>query len=136
MQWTEARGRAIVYERAGGRCEAAVPGVCLGTIDSVHHRRKAGRVWNPANLLAVCGDGTTGCHGWIEHHPDKAREDGLWVDSTDDPLEVSVHMRWENARAWWFLDDEGILHYDESEFEPLVPSWGASPLHFSSKQTR
>jgi hypothetical protein len=33
----------------------------------------------PANLLALCGSGTTGCHGWVESNREQAYELGLLV---------------------------------------------------------
>jgi hypothetical protein len=118
----EDRGRAIVKERADGRCEAAIDYVCYGSHDTTHHRLKKGQggSWAPSNLLGVCGDGTVGCHGYIEANPSWAMEEGLWVRSTSNPRDVSVHMRWANQKSWWFLDDEGLLHWDESDFEDLA----------------
>jgi hypothetical protein len=135
MAFPEARARAIVMQRSGGLCEAVVPGVCLGKAASIHHRRKPGRLWNPSNLLHLCGDGTIGCHGWIEAHPALAHEDGLWLFEGEDPATTSCHMRWENQRSWWFLDDEGIFTWDESDYEPLVYSFGA-PAMFHVKPIR
>lgn len=116
----EARARAIVAERSGGRCEAVIEGVCLGRAHSMHHRRKPGRLWNPSNLLHLCGDGTRGCHGWIEAHPTKANELGLWLMNGDGmPSEVSVQMRWESLKSWFVLDDEGSLEWDTHDYEAL-----------------
>ena len=135
MSFSEERGRAIVKERSGGRCEAAIRNVCLGDAASVHHRQKRshGGTWAPSNLLHVCGDGTIGCHGWIEAHPQRANEGGLWLFAGEDPAETSVYMRWENLKSWYLLDDEGILHWDGTDFQPLTYSW-ASPFHV--KHTR
>lgn len=121
----EEKARHIVRTRANGRCEAAIPNVCFGTHDTTHHRRKrryADTRWVASNLIAVCGDGTRGCHGYIEAHPAWAMDEGLWLRENDDPREVSVHMRWgqAHAKSWWVLDDEGLLHWDGGEFEPLV----------------
>ena len=122
---TEEAARHIVKLRAGGVCEAAIPNVCSGSHDTTHHRlkrRHAAERWAPSNLLGVCGSGTTGCHGWIEAHPTFAKEEGYWLEPHQDPREVSVHMRWSqtSTRSWWFLDDEGMLTWDESDIEPVV----------------
>jgi hypothetical protein len=95
--------RRIVRTRSGGVCE--VCGRARAT--SQHHRRKAGRVSVPSNVLDTCGDGTTGCHGDIEANPDRSRASGWWVDTTDDPATVPVvHAAW----PWRvLLDDEGLL---------------------------
>ena len=68
LAWPEAAGRASVRERSQGRCE-----LCgRAQADGVHHRqpRSAGGSWHPANLLDLCGSGTTGCHGLVEAHRD------------------------------------------------------------------
>lgn len=51
----------------------------------------------PANLLTLCGSGTTGCHGWVEHHPEWAKAHGwsvsrTWADGRllIDPADVAV----------------------------------------------
>lgn len=44
----------------------------------------------PANLVVMCGTGTTGCHGRTEREPDWARERGYRVDSWDSPRTVPV----------------------------------------------
>lgn len=132
---SEAKVREIVRTRSGGKCEAVVPGVCLGLAQSMHHRRKPGRVWQPSNLLHLCGDGTIGCHGWIEANPELAHYDGLWLFAGEAPLTTSCHMRWENQRSWWFLDDDGCFTWDESEYEPLVYSF-AAPGAFHVKPHR
>lgn len=76
--------REVVYARSGGDCEVRYPRVCLGRATNWHHRRAAGRIWTPANGLHVCGSGTTGCHGWITHHPAMAREFGWTVSNYTD----------------------------------------------------
>lgn len=69
--------------RSGACCEARVPGWCLadartGSVEqlprwrvSIHHRRARGMggtrredTHDPANLMLLCGDGVSGCHGW------------------------------------------------------------------------
>ena len=80
-----AQARAEVIERSGGRCEAAVEGVCRGMGTNAHHRQLAGQGGpdTPENLLWVCGSGTTGCHGWIHANPQQAIWLGLLVSSFD-----------------------------------------------------
>lgn len=105
---TEAECRRIVADRAGDTCEVRLAGVCQGRASNMHHRRKHGRDWTPSNVLHVCGSGTTGCHGWIEHHPDLARELGLWVDSTGDPAATPATLWPETLwRDRWLLDELG-----------------------------
>lgn len=98
---------AKIIDREFGKCA-----VCYNTIDttqdrgtswSIHHRcpRAAGgtsRVWvnEAANLLLVCGSGTTGCHGWIESNRDTARQQGLLISSNGIALAEDVEI--EHAR--------------------------------------
>ena len=106
---SEQAARAIVYARSQGRCE-----VCGNySAQSVHHRMKEGRPWEPANLLHICGDGTRGCHGWIENHPTHAQALGLWlrrgVDFTVWPAWLHPTMWW---RGWWLLDNDGCWSWE------------------------
>lgn len=101
----ESSARRIVRARSAGLCE-----VCgLRWAESMHHRRKTGRVWASSNLLHVCGDGTVGCHGWIEAHPNEAEQAGWWVRSYDVPADapVLVHISWWGSRQRVLLDDLG-----------------------------
>lgn len=134
----ETKARAIVRERSGGMCEMGLPHICLRHAAGVHHRVKRGQggPWTPSNLLDACGSGTTGCHGWAESHPTLAFEEGISLHRGDDPAAISVHMRWANQRSWWFLDDEGLLHWDESDFEDVVLADGHLTWIFSAKPAR
>ncbi|UQN29451.1 HNH endonuclease [Brachybacterium kimchii] len=48
---------------------------------SIHHRQGRGgdSPHSPANLVLLCGSGTTGCHGWVHAHPAAAYAAGLMV---------------------------------------------------------
>lgn len=102
-EWDEITLRLLV--RSGGLCEARTAG-CLAGPDgrlsdrpdrrsvrhSRHHRQPRGmggtageQVHDLANLLLVCGDGTTGCHGWIEQHRTFSYRQGLLVPAGEDP---------------------------------------------------
>lgn len=89
---TEARGRHVVRERSGGLCEIAF--LCRGRAraTSWHHRegRAQGGTWSPANGLDACGDGTTGCHGFVTAYPALAKVMGWSVARGSDPSEVAV----------------------------------------------
>lgn len=75
--------RAVIWHRAQGCCE--VCGYRLPEVGwNAHHRRGRGMggtslVQSVADGLAVCGSGTTGCHGWIEDHFTWAWERGYKV---------------------------------------------------------
>lgn len=105
--------RELVRERSGGFCEIAIPSVCLGQAQSMHHRFKEsqGGHWDPANILHSCGDGATGCHGWVEANPDDARLRGLWLQGRDDPATTPVLMAWRGIYQWFTLDHDGGLHW-------------------------
>ena len=58
----------------------------------IHHRKPRGMggtrdplINSPANLVLLCGSGTTGCHGWVESHRTEAREQGWLVSQHADP---------------------------------------------------
>lgn len=74
----------------------------------MHHRKKRGQggLWTPENIVAVCGDGTTGCHGWCEHHPAKAAAKGFHVRPWDDPGQIPIHYRLSH---WALLAADGTL---------------------------
>lgn len=92
---------ACVLERAGYRCECCgTPlGDRRGEDFSIHHRRcrgMGGTNWFgsnlPSNLMAVCGSGTTGCHGWIESHRFEAMALGYLVSRYQDPSAVPAQI--------------------------------------------
>lgn len=109
----ETRCRELVRARSGGFCEIAIPGVCEGRAVSMHHRFKEGQGggWDPANILDTCGDGTTGCHGWVEANPTDAELRGLWIHGNDDPALTPVQLAWRGIYGWFLLDHAGGLRW-------------------------
>ena len=103
-EWTERTARAALrvrnhMDRSGpslGSCERCARWSVL----TLHHRMKRGQggTWSPANCVMVCGDGTRGCHGWIEGHPDAAAEEGFHVRPWEDPAAREVLIRWDRVR--------------------------------------
>ena len=99
--------RALIIERSNARCER-----CGGTLNgihgmSIHHRdargmggSKAPWLGEPPNLLALCGSGTTGCHGRIEHEPAWAYKRGLLLRTGDRPDETPFM---DSQDRWWLL---------------------------------
>lgn len=80
---------------------------------SIHHRRNRGSggsrlAWVnlPANLVPVCGSGTTGCHGWIETHRTDAYEDGFLVSKLGIHRADEVSIR-HKIHGDVYLNDEG-----------------------------
>lgn len=103
---TSAR-RSTVTARAGWRCE--ICGTVLGWPDgsggtwcaphSFHHRRPRGMggttrpdANSPANLLLLCGTGTTGCHGRVEANRAAAHQLGWLLHQTEDPTQVPAYV--------------------------------------------
>lgn len=95
--------RAAVLLRDEGKCQRC--GMWLANVpSSIHHRkpRKAGgrhgaaadQINDMANLVTLCGTGTTGCHGEIEHDRNQARDDGWLVYEHEDPADVMVLSEW------------------------------------------
>lgn len=89
--------RAIVWTRAGGRCEVCGSSLAGMLGFSVHHRRARGmggtrrsETNTPSNLLVVCGSGTTGCHGHIESHREQSYAAGLLLHDGQAPADVPV----------------------------------------------
>lgn len=71
---------------------------------SIHHRypRGMGGSSNPeinstANLMVLCGTGTTGCHGWVEAHRGQAREDGLLLHGIELPGTNPAFSEYRNS---------------------------------------
>ena len=114
---TEAQGRRAVRERSQGRCELCGRQPAQG----VHHRqpRSAGGTWSPANLLDLCGSGTTGCHGMVEAHRDPFT--GRPCDTYLNGWHVAwgIHPTVWGVRlahpvygpAWWNLDEDGGMRW-------------------------
>jgi hypothetical protein len=67
---------------------------------------------HPANGLALCGSGTTGCHGWVERHPEHASTLG-WRIASGSP--VGAPYLWPAPGSTWewvSVDDDGSLVYE------------------------
>jgi hypothetical protein len=81
--------KLVVLARSQGDCEVRIPGVCLGRATNYHHRlRREFGDERPENYIHLCGSGTTGCHGWIEHNRTESYEKGWLVKSTGDPAKI------------------------------------------------
>ncbi|MCM0619809.1 HNH endonuclease [Nocardioides bruguierae] len=97
--------RHLVIARCAGRCERCGRGLRIGDTwtgdHSIHHRRPRGMggttdptANTPANLLLLCGSGTTGCHGWVEANRGEATRLGWLVPRGVDPATVGVADIW------------------------------------------
>lgn len=93
--------RPIVAKRSGGMCER-----CGAARASDMHHRKLRRHGDhgPANLVHLCGSGTTGCHGWVHANPAAALLEGFICPSWEDPRKQRVKHAWLGLVT---LDDDG-----------------------------
>ena len=95
-----------IHQRDGNRCAR-----CGRRSQSVQHRIHGDRSDNRAsNLVAMCGSGTTGCHGWAESHRKDAREVWGWEVSKHRRQDTTTVPVWyENhplGRGWFLLRDD------------------------------
>lgn len=59
---------------------------------------------SPANIVELCGSGTTGCHGWVHQHVKEAVRLGLIVPLGRDPRTTPV-CDWQGI--WLRLNQDG-----------------------------
>jgi 5-methylcytosine-specific restriction protein A len=100
--------RELVKRRAGDCCERC--GAAISADHSYHHRRPRGmggtkRKDTAANLVLVCGSGTTGCHGLIESQRTASFATGWLVRQHQDPASVPI----DRHGAWVLLTEHGTL---------------------------
>lgn len=94
VDWDPDLVMQLLVTRSFGLCEGRTV-ACLapaGQLDalpryrvSIQHRLSRGMggtrrpdVHDMQDLLVLCGDGTTGCHGWVEGRRPGMKERGLW----------------------------------------------------------
>lgn len=102
--------RKLVWTRSGGFCESCGRDV-VDMPHSIHHRRPRRMggssdpaTNSPANLLLLCGSGTSGCHGRIEGNRHAAIVLGQLLHARDEPAKVAV---FHHRRGLVFLNDDG-----------------------------
>jgi len=61
-----------------------------------------------SNLLAVCGTGISGCHGYIENNREESYEKGWLVRQHEEATQVPVKL---SLYGFVYLDDEGGFKY-------------------------
>lgn len=76
---------------------------------------------SPANIIELCGSGTTGCHGWAHAHPAEAERFGYIIPSWRAPL--SVPIRDWNGDWWWLLDDGTAQRLTQIEIIEWQSNW-------------
>lgn len=87
---------------------------------SIHHRkrRSQGVDNGAANLVTLCGHGTSGCHGHAHSEIAAARLSGMLLRSTENPAEMPM----EHAiHGHVLLLDDGTWQRVEAEFIPALP---------------
>lgn len=102
--------RAMVLARDGFLCVRC--GVSVADRSrSIHHRvrRSQGGRNVPECLITLCGDGLTGCHGWVHRNIAEARTSGWLLLGTDDPLAEGVLYASEHQSGLtlWLTPDGG-----------------------------
>lgn len=99
----ERKCRKLVYGRSEQLCDRCCRG--SGSL-TVHHRKKRsqGGLWTPDNCVLLCGHGTAGCHGWVEHNPDAACAEGFHVRPWQQPSQIPVLWR---GNQWIYLLENG-----------------------------
>lgn len=96
--------RRAVYARDNGSCQRCGR-ECLDWQHSIQHRLP-GQMGGDrhkhqlANMVLMCGTGTTGCHGWAESHREQAHAQGWLVHRWETPATVPI-LRY--TRTWWLL---------------------------------
>ncbi|MFB9687673.1 hypothetical protein [Amycolatopsis plumensis] len=109
---SESRCRKFVPVRSSGVCE-----ICgQHRAESLHHRKGRGQggPWQPSNIVHLCGDGTTGCHGLVTNKRAEHYDRGWLVHPTADPaLTPFDHWLWGPV----YLDDLGDYHQRKPALE-------------------
>lgn len=83
----------------------------------MHHRLPRGMggsrwagIHSPALLVLLCGDGTTGCHGWVEANRAEARRLGwLLLRHLFDLDPADIPLRWADRPDRLFLHHDGSV---------------------------
>lgn len=85
--------RSDVLERDDFTCQRCKISI-LGRAYSLHHRkgRRGEDSHSRANLVVLCGSGSTGCHGHVHGHPNEAYSSGFMIHRLgfDDPADVPL----------------------------------------------
>lgn len=111
------------------RCGRHVVHLERGVAWSIHHRRPRGAggtslAWvnAAANLIVLCGSGTTGCHGWIESNREVAKEAGWLISQNGRLTAVEVPLPHVLLGEVFLTDEGGWVAVDGS---PEPDEWKA-----------
>lgn len=104
--------REQVYARDHRLCRR-----CGKQGDSIQHRIPRGmggskdpRINSLSNLVMLCGDGTRGCHGYVESHRDEAYSTGWLVHRFEDPELVPLEGMF--GMEFRLLNDGTVVYLD------------------------
>lgn len=105
MDDSESAARGRVHDRSGGVCERCG----AREAESFSHRIPTGQGgrYTAANGLDTCGDGTSGCHGWIEMNPTEARRHGQRLSARKKPDREPVLIYHGGVLVRALLHDDG-----------------------------
>lgn len=105
---------------ACARCGRHVAHLERGMAWSIHHRRPRGNggtsiawVGEAANLVILCGSGTTGCHGWAESFRGDARRAGFLVPLNGVQKADEVAIDHKTLGLVYLTDDGGWVPVEE-----------------------
>lgn len=111
--------RAAVFRRAGHRCERCGTHTSLTLSHCI--ARSRGGPWTHWNVRALCGSGTTGCHGWLEANPAQAEAEGWRIPGS------IVRGRYVGPNASVrYLVNEGVWPLEAEVEEVYVPQLDAA----------
>lgn len=106
-QWDADAWQAADWQlttRAHGNCERCGKPLHRDHTSRHHRQRRRDGGDRLANLLLLCGSGTTGCHGWVHANPQAATEQGWIVPTWANPANIPVRL----ADGYlWVLRDDG-----------------------------
>lgn len=96
--------RQAVLDRSNFECEAAMPGICTGRAEDLHHRQRRNASKNPhsvLNCIYIC----RACHHHITFtSPAEGKTRGLIISAfASDIAERPFYAR----GAWWLLSEDG-----------------------------
>ena len=102
------------------RCGRHVAHLARGIAWSIHHRRPRGAggtvlawVSAAANLIILCGSGTTGCHGWVESNRKDARAAGYLVPLNGIQRSDEIAIKHKTLGVVYLTDDGGWVPVEE-----------------------